>query len=58
LQFENFWFATGTTTFLVKALQKQGKLPHEISPKIVTSVFFDKFELENMDLESLLFQTG
>ncbi len=57
-QFDNFWFATGTATFLVKALKKQGKLPDEISPIIVTSVFFDKFEVENMDLVVLLFQTG
>lgn len=56
--FHHFWFATGTATFLVKALMSAGKLPQDLSPCQVTFPFFDKFELQNMDLVSLLFQTG
>lgn len=56
--FHHFWFATGTATFLVKALQNAGKMPQDVSPFEVTLSFFDKFELRNMDLISLLFQTG
>ncbi|HBD94063.1 MAG TPA: hypothetical protein DC057_07815 [Spirochaetia bacterium] len=45
-------------TFLVKALMNAGTLPDQVSPREVTLSFFDKFELRNMDLISLLFQTG
>lgn len=57
-EFHHFWFATGTASFLVKALQNAGKMPQEISPCKVTLSFFDKFELRNMDLVSLLFRRG
>ncbi|HBD93289.1 MAG: hypothetical protein A2355_16115 [Spirochaetes bacterium RIFOXYB1_FULL_32_8] len=57
-EFHHFWFATGTATFLVKALQNAGKMPQDVSPRKVTLSFFDKFELRSMDLISLLFQTG
>ncbi|HBI37286.1 MAG: hypothetical protein A2015_03025 [Spirochaetes bacterium GWF1_31_7] len=57
-EFHHFWFATGTVTFLVKALMNAGTLPDQVSPREVTLSFFDKFELRNMDLISLLFQTG
>ncbi|HBD96535.1 MAG: hypothetical protein A2015_17565 [Spirochaetes bacterium GWF1_31_7] len=56
--FHHFWFATGTATFLVKALKDTNKMPQDVSPREVTLSFFDKFELRNMDLISLLFQTG
>ncbi len=57
-QFKHYWFATGTTSWLVKAIQSAGKLPQEVSPIEVNESFFDKFDLRTMDLASLLFQTG
>jgi hypothetical protein len=56
--FRHYWFATGTTTWLVKSIQSAGKLPQDVSPIEVTESFFDKFDLRSMDLASLLFQTG
>jgi len=57
-QFKNFWFATGTATFLVKAIKDANKDPEKVGSIEVRESFFDKFELRNMDLISLLFQTG
>jgi hypothetical protein len=57
-RFRNYWFATGTATFLVKAIRAQGKAPESVSPLEVGEAFFDKFELRSLDVSSLLFQTG
>jgi len=56
--FQNFWFATGTPTFLVETLRDQRIPAHEIEEIEVLSSFFDKFSIENLDIYSLLFQTG
>lgn len=57
-QFGNYWFATGTPTFLVKKL-RQSRLPiQKLEERKVPEIFFDKFDLEQMDMYSLLFQTG
>ena len=57
-EFGNFWFATGTPTFLVNLLRD--KLVHieHIEQKEVPNTFFDKFTLEQLDIYNLLFQTG
>ena len=57
-KFGNYWFATGTPTFLVKKIKEQNIRLENFDVKIVPEAFFDKFELEDMDLFSLLFQTG
>jgi hypothetical protein len=56
--FGNFWFATGTPTFLVNSIRDRGIAPQEFEDKVVDSAFFEKFSLEELDLSSLLFQTG
>ncbi|MEM7369651.1 MAG: AAA family ATPase [Bacteroidota bacterium] len=57
-QFRNFWFATGTPTFLVNSIRNQGINPKELENKEVSNTFFDKFTLEELDMAGLLFQTG
>jgi hypothetical protein len=57
-RFRNYWFATGTATFLVKALRAQNQAPETISPLETGEAFFDNFELRSLDALSLLFQTG
>lgn len=57
-EFENFWFATGTPTFLINFIKNQKKLPEQLEFKTVTNLFFEKFEIENLDIFSLMFQTG
>ncbi|MBI5218690.1 MAG: AAA family ATPase [Bacteroidia bacterium] len=58
LHFRNYWFATGTPTFLIKALKDQKKLPEQTGNILVGDAFFDKFDIENIDIVSLMFQSG
>lgn len=54
--FQSFWFASGTPTFLTKKLEQQNFYRLE---NIETDInFLDKYSLDNLDLTSLLFQTG
>lgn len=54
--FQNFWFQTGTPTFLVNLLKKRGI--YEVEEEIVGQAAFDSFDVERIDTNSLLFQTG
>lgn len=55
-KFENFWFETGTPTFLINMLREQGLYEFELEPK--SQIEFDGFELENLHPYGLLYQTG
>ncbi len=55
-RFDNFWFETGTPTFLVKALKKQKQ--YEFDQVKATLTELGSFDLENPVSEALLFQTG
>jgi Predicted AAA-ATPase/PD-(D/E)XK nuclease superfamily len=54
--FRNYWFATGTPTFLLEQMKKYGQF--EIAPIKVDSTFFEKYDLDNIEVYQLLFQTG
>lgn len=55
-QFQNFWFSTGTPTFLIKLLRE--RMDFNIGAVDVGQVAFDSFELDRIETVSLLFQTG
>ncbi len=58
-KFYNFWFATGTPTFLVKLLSK--RFEYKLEEIEVSDLIFDTFTLEkldDLDITSLLLQTG
>ena len=58
-EYRNFWFATGTPTFLIKLMRKrfEYKLEQtEVSDLILESFTLEKFD--ELDLNSLLLQTG
>jgi len=56
--FANYWFSTGTPTFLIQ-LAKQIRVDvSAFEHKQVSRLLFDSFELENMNIFALLFQTG
>jgi len=57
-RFGNFWFSTGTPTFLVETIRNEKILPTELEDLKVAETFFDKFNIDNLDIYSLLFQTG
>lgn len=57
-EFENFWFQSGTTSWLVRNMYQQQVDLENLENKVVFASFFDKFELSNFDPVVLLYQTG
>ncbi len=57
-KFNNYWFATGTPTFLVNFIKDKGINPEKLENTKVDSIFFDKFDLTKIDIKALMFQTG
>ncbi len=56
--FENFWFRTGTPTFLVNWLkEKPWRIP-ELERFPVGAEFLEAFDLENLRVEAVLYQAG
>ncbi len=55
-EFKNFWFETGTPTFLINLLKQEGIYNFTNDPQPEQS--FDTFELENLNVYGLLYQTG
>ena len=54
--FQGYWFQSGTPTFLVKKMLEQGYFHLE---NIETDIgFLNQYSLDNLELTSLLFQTG
>ncbi|MCP4113148.1 MAG: AAA family ATPase, partial [Desulfobacteraceae bacterium] len=56
--FRNYWFETGTPTFLVNLLKENGWYLPQIETMQATEAVFSTYELEALRLEALLFQTG
>ncbi|MDX2248548.1 MAG: AAA family ATPase [Bacteroidia bacterium] len=54
--FRNYWWDTGTPTFLLRLLRKD--FQYDFSQISGGSVIFESFTLEKMDWRSLMFQTG
>lgn len=57
-KFQNYWFATGTPSFLVELAQKTDFNFEDAVSKPVPEVTFDAFEIPNIDPVTLLLQTG
>ena len=55
-QFKNFWFSTGNPRFLIEQMRE--KEMYNVENVIVDSIVLEKYDLENIDLIPLLFQTG
>ena len=55
-KFENFWFATGTPSFLVNLLKKEGLF--DLNLPAINPGGFETFELDRLKPEAILFQTG
>lgn len=56
--FENFWFSTGTPSFLINTIKNKRHDITGFEELPVSSYAFDSFEIDNMDISTLLFQTG
>ncbi len=55
-QFRNYWFATGTPTFLVEQIKKKGEFNFE--DLSVGDIGLGNFAIEDIETVPLLFQTG
>ena len=58
LVFKNYWFATGTPTFLIKLLEENNYYLPSLSNLIVGEELVDSFDIENIKPEVILFQSG
>jgi hypothetical protein len=54
--FRNYWFSTGTPTFLVKQMRE--KIIYDVENTVTNAIILDKYSLDNIELTALLFQTG
>ena len=57
-QFSNFWFESGTPTFLPKLMKSQGYDGGSIEAEGVDEAGFSTYEITNLRIPALLFQTG
>ncbi len=57
-QFKNYWFETGTPSFLVNLIKEKDYPIPSIEKLTLPEDSFTTYDLETLDLEPLLFQTG
>lgn len=57
-RFDNYWFSSGTPTFLTKLLRTHNADLTRFDNLIVSDLAFENFEIEQIETTSLLFQTG
>ncbi len=57
-EFTNYWFSTGTPTLLVQQIKKTSQSIAKYEKIEVTHTTFESFEVEDMPLDALLWQTG
>ncbi|MCB0614411.1 MAG: ATP-binding protein [Phaeodactylibacter sp.] len=55
-RFQNFWFETGTPTFLVKEMKRQAY--YDIGETMATANDLNNFDLQRLNPITVLFQTG
>ncbi len=56
--FSNYWFATGTPTFLIKLIKEQAYQLEKIAPLNASVLDFSTYEIESLKIIPILFQTG
>ncbi len=54
--FSNTWFSTATPTFLVNLIREKGVFKYE--SQWMSKLTLEKYDLDNLDLVPLMFQTG
>jgi len=56
--YKNYWFATGTPTYLIKLIEQNNYFLPKLSSLVVDEKLLDSFDIENIDLEVILYQSG
>lgn len=57
-QFKNYWFATGTPTFLVKQMRENPFMLEEFTKEWASPIEMDKHDATSLEPKSLALQTG
>ncbi|MDY0122927.1 AAA family ATPase [Sulfurimonas sp.] len=57
-QYSNYWFSTGTPTFLMKLIEKNNYFLPNLTNIKVDEKILDSFDIDNLDLEVILYQSG
>ncbi len=57
-RFKNFWFSTGTPSFLIKLIKNRQTELMDFEDLPASAYTFDSYDLENLEIVALLFQTG
>lgn len=57
-EYRNFWFETGTPSFLIKLITQRNFFIPDIESIEATDKIIGTFDVDNIELEALLFQTG
>ncbi|WP_440616751.1 ATP-binding protein [Cysteiniphilum sp. 6C5] len=56
--YQNYWFETATPTFLIKMIEKNRYFIPDFESVVVNEHLLKTFDVDNMPIETLLFQTG
>ena len=57
-KFKNYWFATGTPSFLVNLIKERDYYIPDLENVKTRATFLETFDIENLNVVSLLFQAG
>jgi len=57
-EFKNYWFNSGTPTFLIKLIEKNKYFLPKLSNLIVGEEIVNSFDVENISLEVIMYQSG
>jgi len=57
-EFRSYWYKTGTPTFLIKLIKQQKYDATKLDNIILRENILEKFDLEEIRIEALMFQTG
>ncbi len=57
-KYKNYWFETGTPTFLIKLIKQNHYFLPKLSNLVVDEKLLSSFDIENLDLEVILYQAG
>jgi hypothetical protein len=57
-EFDSYWYKTGTPSFLIKLIKEKEYDITELDNKIVKKNVLEKFDIEEIRIEALMYQTG
>jgi hypothetical protein len=57
-EFKNYWFETGTPSFLIAEIKKNGIIPYELQNTSGSDAMLESADIDDIGIISLLYQTG